>query len=109
MSHSDRKDRPFWKRIPLYFQIAIALIFAVGLGILLGAGQPNPNNIPLIKNLAIPCDLVLKALRALATPLILLAVLHSFLTAQIPGRAGRRLAFLLLTNTLAAILIGLLV
>lgn len=109
MSHSKHKDRPFWQRIPLYLQILIALIFAVGLGVLLGAGQPNPNNIPLIKHLAIPCDLVLKALRALATPLILLAVLHSFLTAQIPGRAGRRLTILLLTNTLAAILIGLLV
>ena len=109
MSHSESKDRPLWQRIPLYLQIAIALVFAVGLGVLLGAGQPNPNNIPLIKHLAIPCDLVLKALRALATPLILLAVLHSFLTAEIPGRAGRRLVFLLLTNTLAAILIGLLV
>lgn len=109
MSHSESKARHIWQRIPLYLQILIALIFAVGLGVLLGAGQPDPNNIPLIKHLAIPCDLVLKALRALATPLILLAVLHSFLTAQIPGRAGRRLTVLLLTNTLAAILIGLLV
>lgn len=109
MSDLDSKNRPLWRRIPLYLQIAIALIFAIGLGIFLGAGQPNPDNISLIKNLAIPCDLVLKALRALATPLILLAVLHSFLTATIPGRAGSRLAFLLLTNTLAAIFIGLLV
>lgn len=109
MSHSESKARPIWQRIPLYLQILIALIFAVGLGVVLGAGQPDPNNVPLIKHLAIPCDLVLKALRALATPLILLAVLHSFLTAQIPGRAGRRLTVLLLTNTLVAILIGLLV
>jgi len=110
MSHSESTDRrPLWQRIPLYLQIVIALIFAVVVGILLGGGQPNPNNVPLIKHLAIPCDLVLKALRALATPLILFAVLHSFLTAEIPGRAGRRLTFLLLTNTLTAILIGLLV
>lgn len=109
MTHSETKDRPFWQRIPLYLQIVIALIFAVVLGTLLGAGQPNPDNIPLIKHLAIPCDLILKALRALATPLILLAVLHSFLTADIPGKAGRRLPFLLLTNTLMAIIIGLLV
>ena len=109
MSHAKHKDRPFWQRLPLYVQIVIALIFAVVLGIVLGAGQPSPNSIPLIKHLAIPCDLVLKALRALATPLILLAVLHSFLTAEIPGRAGRRLAFLLLTNTLTAIILGLLV
>lgn len=111
MSLPESKTRPLpiWKRIPLYLQIVIALIFAVGLGVLLGAGQPNPNNKALIENLAVPCDLVLKALRALATPLILLAVLNAFLTTEIPGRAGRRLAVLLFTNTLVAILIGLLV
>ena len=93
--------------IPLYAQIAVALVFAVGLGVLLGAGNPDPNNVTLINHLVIPCNLVLKALRALATPLILLAVIHAFLTANIPGRAGRRIAVLLLTNTVTAILIGL--
>jgi len=100
---------PWWERVPLYVQILIALILAIGLGVFLGAGQPSPQNALIAKDLAIPCSLVLKALRALATPLILLAVLHSFLTTSIPGRSGRRLVFLLLTNTLAAILIGLLV
>jgi Na+/H+-dicarboxylate symporter len=38
-----------------------------------------------------------------------LAVLHAFLTTEIPGRAGRKLAVLLLTNTVMAIIIGLLV
>ncbi|HAX89989.1 MAG TPA: dicarboxylate/amino acid:cation symporter [Cyanobacteria bacterium UBA11370] len=106
MSHSEHSDRPLWQRIPLYLQIVIALPFAVGLGVILSSSQANPE---LIKHLAIPCDLVLKALRALATPLILLAVIHSFLTTTIPSRSGSRLAVLLLTNTLAAILIGLLV
>jgi Na+/H+-dicarboxylate symporter len=107
MHQPSRPSRFSLRQIPLYLQIAIALVLAVGLGILLGAGQPNPNNIPLINNLVIPCTLILKALRALATPLILLAVIHSFLTATIPGKAGRRIAVLLVTNTLAAILIGL--
>ncbi len=98
-----------YKRTPLYVQIIIALILAVGLGLLLGGGNPNPDNANLIKNLAIPSSLVLKALRSLATPLILLAVLHSFLTADIPARAGRRLFTLLITNTTVAIIIGLLV
>ncbi|MBD1937149.1 dicarboxylate/amino acid:cation symporter [Microcoleus sp. FACHB-68] len=109
MEKPENKPRPLWQRIPLYLQILIALIVAVLLGIALGAGQPSPSNIVFINNLAIPCNLVLKALRALATPLILLAVLHAFMTATIPGRSGRRLATLLITNTLAAILIGLLV
>ncbi len=52
---------------------------------------------------------MLKALRALATPLILVAVLHTFMTTNIPGTVGRRLAVLLLTNTTVAILLGLLV
>ncbi len=109
MSESNQGLRLFGKVIPLYLQILIALVFAVGLGILLGAGNYAPQNRALIENLSIPCDLILKALRTLATPLILLAVLHSFMTAEIPGRSGRRLAWLLITNTLVAIIIGLLV
>lgn len=109
-NHSpETKASPWWQRIPLTLQIVIALVLAVSLGIALGAGNPNPSNAALITNLAIPAELVLKALRALATPLILVAVLHTFMTTNIPGTAGRRLAVLLLTNTTAAILIGLLV
>jgi Na+/H+-dicarboxylate symporter len=109
MSEAEQGLRLFGKTIPLYVQILIALACAVALGIGLGAGNPSPQNAEFAKDLAIPCTLVLKALRALATPLILLAVLNSFLTTHIPGRTGRRLAALLLTNTTAAILIGLLV
>lgn len=104
-----KNGRAWWQRIPLYLQIAIALILAVVTGILLGAGNPDPANIELIDNLGILCDLVLKVLRTLATPLIFLAVLHVFLTASIPGTAGRRLFILLLTNTSVAILVGLFV
>lgn len=106
---SQNRSSPIWQRIPLYLQILIALILAIGVGILLGAGNPNAANANFINNLAIPAELVLKALRALATPLILVAVLHTFLTTNIPGTAGRRLAVLLLTNTTVAILVGLLV
>lgn len=109
MSEAEPGLRLFGKTIPLYVQILIALVFAVALGVFLGAGNPSPQNATIAKDLAIPCNLVLKALRALATPLILLAILNSFLTTHIPGRSGRKLAFLLITNTTAAILIGLLV
>lgn len=100
MSESSHQLRIGTVVIPLYVQILIALVAAIAVGTTIGNG-------PLAQSLAIPCDLILKALRALATPLILLAVLHTFLTANIPGRAGRRLAGLLLTNTTVAILIGL--
>lgn len=107
MSDSNPGLRLFGRVIPLYLQIIIALVCAVILGVVLGAGQGAPEEKTWIENLAIPCELILKALRALATPLILLAVLHSFLTTELPGRSGRRLIWLLLTNTLVAILIGL--
>jgi Na+/H+-dicarboxylate symporter len=103
------RPRPWWQRIPLTLQILIALGFAIALGVALGAGNPSPANKAFIEQLAIPAELILKALRALAPPLILMAVLHTFLTAEIPGTAGRKLGLLLITNTVVAILIGLLV
>jgi Na+/H+-dicarboxylate symporter len=96
------------KKIPLYGQIIIALIIAVIVGVLLGAGSPILDK-ETIEHLALPCTLILKALRTLATPLIFLAILHTFLTADIPSRSGRKLSILLITNTLVAIAIGLFV
>jgi Na+/H+-dicarboxylate symporter len=96
------------KKIPLYGQIIIALIIAVMVGVLLGAGSPIWDK-ETIEHLALPCTLILKALRTLATPLIFLAILHTFLTADIPSRSGRKLSILLMTNTLVAIAIGLFV
>ena len=96
------------KKIPLYGQIIIALIIAVIVGVLWGAGNPIWDK-ETIEHLALPCTLILKALRTLATPLIFLAILHTFLTADIPSRSGRKLSILLITNTLVAIAIGLFV
>jgi Na+/H+-dicarboxylate symporter len=95
-------------KIPLYVQIIIALIIAVIVGVVLGAGQPIWSK-EVIEHLALPCTLILKALRTLATPLIFLAILHTFMTAEIPSKSGRKLSILLITNTLVAIAIGLVV
>ena len=95
-------------KIPLYLQIVAALIVAIIVGILLGAGTPILNK-EAIEHLALPSTLILKALRTLATPLIFLAILHTFLTAEIPSKSGRKLSILLITNTVVAITIGLLV
>jgi Na+/H+-dicarboxylate symporter len=95
-------------KIPLYLQIVAALVVAIIVGVLLGAGNPILDK-EVIEHLALPCTLILKALRTLATPLIFLAILHTFLTAEIPSRSGRKLSILLITNTLVAIAIGLIV
>jgi Na+/H+-dicarboxylate symporter len=94
------------KKIPLYLQIIIALIIAIIVGVALGAGKPIIDK-ELIEHLAFPCTMILKALRTLATPLIFLAVIHTFLTADIPSQSGRKLSLLLITNTMVAIVIGL--
>jgi Na+/H+-dicarboxylate symporter len=94
------------KKIPLYLQIVIALIIAIIVGVALGGGKPIIDK-ETIEHLAFPCTMILKALRTLATPLIFLAVIHTFLTAEIPSRSGRKLSLLLITNTLVAIVIGL--
>jgi Na+/H+-dicarboxylate symporter len=53
--------------------------------------------------------LILKVLGALAPPLILVAVLDTLTNARLGKGVARRMAFLLLLNTVVAILIGLLV
>jgi Na+/H+-dicarboxylate symporter len=79
-------------KIPLYLQIVAALIVAVIVGVILGAGNPIwPKDV--IEHLVLPATLILKALRTLATPLIFLAIVHTFLTAEIPSRSGRKLFF----------------
>jgi Na+/H+-dicarboxylate symporter len=94
------------KKIPLYLQIIIALIIAIIVGVALGAGKPIIDK-ETIEHLAFPCNMIIKALRTLATPLIFLAVIHTFLTADIPSRSGRKLSLLLVVNTTVAIVIGL--
>lgn len=96
-------SKHWYRRIPLYLKILIALI----LGALLGMfGQKVGFDSKSLKWIS---DLVLRMLRLLATPLIFSAVLGSILTAQVSGRKAGRLMWLLMSNSVVAILIGLLV
>ena len=94
-------DRLAWyRRVPLYIRILISLALGIVVGELMGgrAAVFKPFS-----------DIVLQLLRLLATPLILVAVIHALMKADVSGRTGARLFFFLITNTVAAILIGLLV
>jgi DAACS family dicarboxylate/amino acid:cation (Na+ or H+) symporter len=53
--------------------------------------------------------LILRLLTAVATPLIFVAIIHALLSAKAEGHTARRMIVLLITNTLVAICIGLLV
>ena len=90
----------WWTGLPLYLRILIGLVLGVGAGLLLG---------PRAASLDLPARLILRLLGALAPPLILLAVVHALLTAEIKGAVAFRLGRLLLLNTLVAIVVGLLV
>ncbi len=107
MSHSesaiDSKPKNPYQRIPLYLKILIALILGAAFGSLGKAAGLDPTKIKWIS------DLVLRMLRLLATPLIFSAVLGSIVTANLSGKKAGRLMALLMSNSIIAILIGLLV
>lgn len=74
------RSKPICEQIPLIISANCHCPnFSIGLGVLLGADNPSPRAAEFSKDLAISCTLVLEALRALATPLILLAVVHDFM------------------------------
>ncbi|PPD46462.1 MAG: dicarboxylate/amino acid:cation symporter [Methylocystis sp.] len=89
-----------WRAIPLYVRILAGVALGVMAGVALG-----PEAAPL----ALPAKLVLRILGALAPPLILLAIVQALMRAHLGGGQALRLVTLLLTNTLVAIGVGLLV
>lgn len=94
-----RADRiATWQQIPLYGRIIIGVVLGVAAGLALGSQAAF---------LATPGKLVLRLLGALAPPLILVAIVHTFMTTHLGGPLAARLPRLLLMNTLVAITIGL--
>ncbi|HEY2410638.1 MAG TPA: dicarboxylate/amino acid:cation symporter [Pirellulaceae bacterium] len=93
-----------WNAIPLYLRILCVCIVGVVVGLALrGAGLAQSADW-----LRIPSRLIVQhLLRALAAPLVLIAVVQALMQAQIPKGNGTKLISLLLLNTTVAILIGL--
>lgn len=90
----------WWRATPLYLRILGAVALGLVVGVTLGDQAAA---------LETPAKLVLRLLGALAPPLILLAIMQALMRAHLGGRKALRLVTLLLTNTLVAIGIGLLV
>ncbi len=90
-------------KLPFFVWIIFGLLLGLGFGFLANRNQLD------ISGFKVVSGLVLQALQLLATPLIFVAVVLSLLRAQISGRSGLKLGWLLATNTLVAIVIGLVV
>lgn len=105
MGHETAVEAPakknWYTRIPLYVKIIIALIC----GAILGNFAPSQGwDMEKLKWIS---DLVLRMLRTLATPLIFSAVLGSIIGANVSGKKAGKLMWLLMTNSVVAIIIGL--
>lgn len=95
-----RQIHTWWDHYTLTGRIVTALIVGLLLGLLLGERAAVLQPVSTI---------VLRLLGALATPLIFVAIVHAFLKANVNAAMARKLVVLLLTNTLFAIVVGLLV
>jgi DAACS family dicarboxylate/amino acid:cation (Na+ or H+) symporter len=84
--------------IPLYAWVVAAVIVAIPLGYFWGDGATTLEILP---------KLILRALTALAAPLVVLAILSAIVTNDILGRQGALMMLFYLINTLVAMLIGL--
>ena len=84
--------------IPLYVWVIAAVLVAIPVGLAWGEGRDQ---------LKLLSDLILRALTALAAPLVVLAILSAIVTNEIKGRLGALMMAFYLVNTLIAMIIGL--
>jgi Na+/H+-dicarboxylate symporter len=84
--------------VPLYVWVIVAVIIAIPLGLFWGEGAVSLEILP---------KLILRALTALAAPLVVLAILSAVVSNEIHGRQGAMMMVFYLINTLVAMLIGL--
>jgi Na+/H+-dicarboxylate symporter len=84
--------------IPLYVWVVAAVLLAIPVGRAWGEGASQLELLP---------KLILRALTALAAPLVVLAILSAIVTNEIRGRLGALMMVFYLINTLVAMVIGL--
>lgn len=80
-------------RVPLLLQIIIALVVGVGLGLALGERASPLGEVGVF---------VVRLLKALATPLVFVAIVDSLMRAALPAKQGARLLALCLVNAAVA-------
>jgi DAACS family dicarboxylate/amino acid:cation (Na+ or H+) symporter len=102
--------------LPLYAWVLMAVALAVPVGMALGMDASVADRLPgpalaAFKALAVGLDLmpklIIRAIGALAAPLIVLAILQAIVTNELHGRQAARMMAYYLVNTLIAMVIGL--
>src|SRR5262245_43981853 len=88
-----------YRRIPLYLKILVGMLLGVVVGLFVSKAWALRLNQPAV--------LIPRLLGAIAPPLILVAVIRALITANVRGKLAGKLFFLLVLNTLVAIVIGL--
>jgi DAACS family dicarboxylate/amino acid:cation (Na+ or H+) symporter len=84
--------------LPLYVWVIAAVLVAIPVGLAWGDGATSLEILPRV---------ILRALTALAAPLVVLAILSAIVTNEVKGRQGALMMLFYLINTVAAMLIGL--
>ena len=84
--------------LPLYAWVLVAVVLAIPVGYFWGEGAGALEILP---------KLIIRALAALAVPLVVLAILSAIATNDVRGSQGARMMFYYLINTLIAMGIGL--
>lgn len=92
----DPESRP--GGIPLYVWVVAAALIAIPVGLFWGEGASKLDILP---------TLIIRLIKAISTPLVVLAILSAIVTNEIHGRQGARMMFYYLVNTFVAITIGL--
>ena len=103
----------FWFNRPLFLRIAIGLAGGLILGLILRHFWHGPSTGGFLRGttttLSETSRLIMRALGAIAPPLILLAVVRSLMATHIKGGAAGKLTYLLMLNTIVAIVVGLVI
>lgn len=106
-SNSFGSDRAGKRSIPLYLRVIIGVVLGATLGVIFGQ-RPYLLGIS-NKDLGDLGILVIDLLKALATPLILFAILDAFVRTHITARHGGKLILICLVNVSVAMSIGLII
>lgn len=98
--------KPGFSNLPLYFQVVIAVLAGSSFGVIFGS---EPYFFGLLGNATLGQlgQLVIRMLKALATPLIFFAIVDALINTDVDFRHGKRLLTLCGTNLLVAMAIGL--